>query len=75
MPITPFLRGQAFDPDILRAMGDAFIEAQKTLGLKDRNDKLTELVARRIIELAQQGVKTKAALYLMTVQEFKANPQ
>lgn len=56
-------------------MGDAFMEARKTLGLKDRDDKLTELVARRIIELAQQGVHTKTALYLMTVQEFKSNPQ
>ena len=75
MPITPFLREQAFEPEDLKNMGDAFMEARKTLGLKDRDDKLTELVARRIIELAQQGVHTKTALYLMTVQEFKSNPQ
>jgi hypothetical protein len=74
MPITPYLRGQAFDPEMIKVMGDAFTEVRGTLGLKDREDKLVELVARRIIELAQQGVKTKTALYLMTVQEFKSNP-
>lgn len=73
MPITPFLRNQAFDPEAVRAMGDAFNAARETLGLNDRDDKLTELVARRIIDLAQQGVQTKTDLYLMTVQEFKSN--
>ena len=75
MPITPYLRGQAFDPEMIKVMSDAFTEARRTLGLKDRDDKLTELVARRVIELAQRGVTTKTGLYLMTVQEFKSNPQ
>jgi hypothetical protein len=74
MPITPFLRNQAFDPEAIKNMSEAFTEARRTLGLKDRDDKLTELVARRIVELAQQGVETKTALYLLTVKDFTANP-
>lgn len=75
MPITPFLRGQEFSPELLKSMGDAFTQACAELGLKDRGDGITELVARQIITLAQRGVTTKTALYLMTVHEFKTNAQ
>jgi hypothetical protein len=37
--------------------------------------KIPELVARSIIELAQGGVRTKDALYLRTMEQFKANLQ
>ena len=75
MSITPFLRDQAFEPEALDNMADALREARKTLGLKDRDDKLTELVARQIVDLARQGVRTKTTLYLLTVKKFKSNPQ
>jgi hypothetical protein len=74
MPITPYLRGEAFDPELLEAMGAAFGQACRALGLNDRSDKLTEMVARHIVEEAQRGVRTKTALYLTTMEEFKANP-
>ena len=75
MPITPFLRGQAFDPDMLKNMSDAFTQACAELGLKDRDDRLTQLVASHIIGLAQRGVQTKTALYFLTIEEFKSHPQ
>ncbi len=56
-------------------MGEAFTDVCKNLGLNNRDDKLTRLVARHIIELAQRGVQTKSALYLMTVSEFKPTAQ
>lgn len=71
MPITPFLHNQPFDPEALKAIGQAFDDACRTLGLADRDD---ELVARQIIELAQTGVRTPTALYMLTVKEFAANP-
>jgi hypothetical protein len=75
MPITPYLREQAFDPETLKNMGDAFAQACRQLGLSERSDQLTELVARRIIALAQRGVQTRTALYLLTVNDFKSQPQ
>jgi hypothetical protein len=71
MPITPFLRDRAFDPETIAAMSAAFTEACAALGLADRTDPITELVARHIIELAQTGVRTSDALYLGTMQRFK----
>jgi hypothetical protein len=75
MPVTPFLCGQAFDPETVEAMGGAFTEACRALGLVDRADKPAELVAKRIIELAQRGIRTKAALYHGTVRVFRANAE
>jgi hypothetical protein len=75
VPITPFLYNQAFEPEALENISAAFAEARNALGLRDRDDKLTELVARRMIELAQQCVRTKTALYLLTVKEFRGEPQ
>lgn len=74
MPIRPFLAGQAFDPNTIKAMSAAFTDARETLGLADRDDPITRLVASHIIELAQRGIRTKTALYLATIQEFKSNP-
>ena len=42
MPIIPFLRGQAFDPELIEAMSTAFTKACDTLGLVDRADPVTE---------------------------------
>jgi hypothetical protein len=73
--ITPFLRDQAFDPETLKTMSDVFAQTREMLGLKDRDDPLTKLVARRIIDLAQRGVRTRTGLYLMTMQEFMPTRQ
>jgi hypothetical protein len=75
MPITSFLGDRMFEPELLEAMSAAFINACATLGLSNRNDPITELVACKIIQLAQNGMHTETALYLRTIQEFKANPQ
>jgi len=56
-------------------MGAAFHEACVALGLVDRADAIAERVAKRVIELASRGIRTKAALYRGTVQMFKADPQ
>ena len=74
MPITSFLCDQVFDPETVEAMGAAFNDALKTLGLVDRADKSTEFVAKRVIELARRGIRTRSALYQGTVQAFKAGP-
>jgi hypothetical protein len=74
-PITPFLRDQAFDPETVEAMGKALVTTCETLRLSDRNDAVTKLVAKMIIELAQQGIKNPIALHFAAMKEFKSNPQ
>src|ERR1700733_1437725 len=56
MPITPFLRHEAFGPEQIELMSAAFLDACAELGLENgRADPTTQLVAARIIELAQRG--------------------
>jgi hypothetical protein len=61
MPITPFLRGQAFDPETVEVMGKAFVITCETFGLSDRTDNMAKLVAEKIIELVQRGFKNALA--------------
>ena len=75
MPITSFLRRQVFDPEMVELMTSAYEQACTTLGLADCNDPLNEIIAERVIKLVQQGVRTRTALYILAVQDFKGNPQ
>ena len=55
MPIQKLLQQQAFEPEDIQVLSSAFEEALRELGLVDRTDPATQLVAKRIIELAQRG--------------------
>lgn len=70
MPITPFLRNHAFDPEQLEVMSGAFLDACSKLGLTDRTDAATALVAGRIIDLAQRGILTRPELFQGAVDGF-----
>ena len=72
MPIRPFLSCEAFDPETIREMSLALESVCETLGLKVVDDAATRLVAEKIIELSQHGVRGIATLHAMTVKEFKA---
>ena len=70
MPITPFLSGPAFQPETLHNMSTAFEAACQRLGLVIRHDPATELVAKTVIKLAQQGVHDVDTLLKTTLKEF-----
>ena len=62
MPIRELLKGQSFGPDDIAILVRAFEEALRELKLVDRTDPATQLVAKRIIELAQQGERDPVRL-------------
>jgi hypothetical protein len=55
MAIYRMIRESVFEPEAIELMTAAYEDALKVLGLTDRQDPLTELVARKIIELAEVG--------------------
>ena len=71
MPITPYLAGQAFEPDVIRQMSLALESVCDTLKLRLTDDPNTRLVASKIIELAQRGVRDAPTLSARTLKEFK----
>jgi hypothetical protein len=70
MPIRPFLAGKPFEPEIIREMSLALETVCEKLQLKLTDDPATRLVASKIIELAQRGVRDAATLSAMTLKEF-----
>jgi hypothetical protein len=71
MPIRPFLASQVFEPDLIREMSLALETVCQKLDLTMADDPNTRLVASKIIELAQRGVRDAATLSTMTLKEFK----
>lgn len=57
MAIYRIMEKSAFEPADVQRMSEAYEDALRQLNLKDRNDPLTEIVARLIIEIAQTGEK------------------
>ncbi len=51
-------------------MSDVVLRARERLGLADRTDAATELVAERVIWLVQTGVFDPAVLLKRTLEEF-----
>ena len=71
MPIRPFLAGQPFDPETIRDMSLALQNVCDALSLKMVDDAATRIIAEKIIELAQRGVRDVSTLTAMTLKEFR----
>ena len=61
MAIYRLLKNRAFGPDEIRVLSTAYEETLRTLRL-DRSDPATEMIAKKIIELAQRGERDPARL-------------
>jgi hypothetical protein len=70
MPITPFLAGQAFEPEAIENISAAFVAACDALQLKVTDDPATRLVAEKVIEFAQRGIRDPNMLRKLTLKEF-----
>jgi hypothetical protein len=70
MPIHRLLREHAFGPEEIRVLASAFERALRTLRLVDRTDPATEIVAKKIIELAQQGERDPERLCQRAVRSI-----
>jgi hypothetical protein len=71
MPILRLIRAhdRAFGPDEIAIMVAAFEDALRELGLVDREDPATLMVAKRIFELAKQGERDPARLREAAVKQ------
>jgi hypothetical protein len=55
MAIYRLLQNSAFGPEEIACMTTAYEEALRVLGLTDRADPMTEILAKKIVEIAQTG--------------------
>ncbi len=69
-PIYRLLQNSPFGPDEITILTEAYEHTLRKLGLVDRNDPITEMVARKVIELAQRGVRETQRLSELTIKEL-----
>jgi hypothetical protein len=72
MPIVRLLQQSSFDPDAIEVIAGAFDIACSALGLSDRTDPLTEIIAKRIIEAAQSGERDPLKLSRLAIDSLSA---
>jgi hypothetical protein len=73
MTIYPLFADQAFEPETLNSMSQAYEAVCEALGAQcQKKAMITDAVAERIIEFAQRGVRDTESLTAMTLQAFNA---
>ena len=76
MPIYPLLKSQgSFEPEEVAMLGNIFEDVLRTLGLVDRQDPVTEMVATKLVEVAKAGVRDPIRLKALTIQAFTQQQQ
>lgn len=79
MPIYRLIASGTFDPDVIEVMTAAYERALSELRLTDRNDPLTELIAKSIINVTAVGERDpemlkERALHALGIRKPVANP-
>jgi hypothetical protein len=71
MAIYRMLQKSAFGPDDIERLATAYESALRVLELNDRDDPITETIARRIIEAAQTGLRDPDSLCATAIKDLK----
>jgi hypothetical protein len=70
MPICRLLQNMPMGPEEISRLTTAFEQTLRTMGLVDRNDPVVEMVAKRIIEVGQTGVRDPAEISALAIKEL-----
>ena len=62
MTVHNLFKNSPFGPEEIGVLASAYQQTLHTLGLRERDDPLTEMVAKKIISLAQTGVRDASTL-------------
>ena len=68
--IHRLLGNTEFGPEEIAPLVAAYEETLKKLGLVDRDDPLTEMVAKKIIEVGERGVRDPKQLSEIAIREL-----
>jgi len=74
MAIHRMLQNIPLAPEDISRLVAAYEAALKALDLADRTDPLTEIVARKIIEIGQTGVRDPLQISKLAVKALGASP-
>jgi hypothetical protein len=70
MPILRILQNSPLRPEDIRILVAAYERTLQALGLKDRSDPITEIVAKKIIEIGQTGLRDPEEISRRAIEEL-----
>jgi hypothetical protein len=70
MTIRHVLRRTVFGPEEIQDLAAAYDQVLRKLSLVGRSDPFTELIAKKIVELGQRGVRDPDQLTQLTLTEL-----
>lgn len=70
MAIYRLLQNCAFAPEDIAPLVAAYEECLRTLKLSDRSDPVTGILAKKIIEMAQTGIRDSGQLSRLVLEEI-----
>ena len=70
MTIYRLLRNTTFGPEEIERLVTAYEETLRALGLKDRSDPITQLVAEKIIAVGRLGIEDPAEISKVALKEL-----
>lgn len=70
MAIYRLLQGSAFEPEAVTRIASAYEDALRALKLADRTDPLTQIVAKKVFEIAQTGERDPARITSLALKEL-----
>ena len=68
MTIHRLLQNIPLEPEDIDRLVTAYEETLRALGLSDRNDQITEIVAKKIIEIGQTGIRDPAQISQLAIK-------
>ncbi|QHO71332.1 hypothetical protein ACH79_00455 [Bradyrhizobium sp. CCBAU 051011] len=70
MPIYRLLQSLPRGPEEISRLTTAYEQALRAIGIVDRGDPLAELLAKKIVEVAQTGIREPADISAQAVKEI-----
>ena len=70
MAIYRLLQNYPLGPEEIAVLTDAYERTLRKLNLLDRRDPITEMIAKKIIELGQRGVREAKQLSELALKEL-----
>jgi len=69
--IYRLLQNAVFGPEDVQRLSTAYENALRALELTDRSDPITQIIAKRIIEAAQTGMRDPATLCAIAIKDLR----
>jgi hypothetical protein len=68
MAIHSLLQNSPMGPEEIGRLVGAYGQTLRALGLKDRTDRITEIVAEKVFEIGQTGVRDAAEISRLAIE-------